>query len=155
MMLVRLSFSSLGDGRWYEYVVRFVLGGSATVITGLIGTWYGPGIGGLFLAFPAMLCASATLLQSHERRRKKDAGLDGQQRGKDAAALDATGAALGSIGLAAFAAVVLTVAARSPWGSLALASLVWAVVVCCCWWVYKRRHFGKVTQGCPAPPADP
>lgn len=137
-MLVRFSFSSLKDGRWYEYVVRFLLGGAATVITGLIGAKWGPGVGGLFLAFPAMLCASATLVQSHERRRKREAGLQGRQRGGDAAALDAAGAGLGSIGLLAFATTVLLVARDAPWSSLALASIAWMLVSGLCWWAYKR-----------------
>ena len=33
---IRFSPSSLKEGRWYEYVVRFALGGAATVLTGLI-----------------------------------------------------------------------------------------------------------------------
>lgn len=107
-------------------------------MTGLIGTEWGPGVGGLFLAFPAMLCASATLVESHEKRRKRAAGLEGKNRGKDAAALDAVGAALGSIGLVAFAAAVLLVNAAAPWGSLVLASLAWAVTAGGCWWAYKR-----------------
>ena len=137
-MIVKVSFSSLGDSRWYEYVVRYLLGGAATVITGLLGQWGGPAIGGLFLAFPAMLCASATLVQTHERRRKKEAGLTGDRRGADAAALDAAGAALGSVGLTAFAAVILRTNALAPWSCLALASLAWAVVAGCSWWIYKR-----------------
>ncbi|WP_371420801.1 hypothetical protein [Tardiphaga sp.] len=137
-MIVRVSFSSLGDSRWYEYVVRFLLGGAATVMTGLVGQLWGPAVGGLFLAFPAMLCASATLVETHERRRKKEAGLTGDRRGADAAALDAVGAALGSVGLMAFAAVVLRTDASAPWTSLALASLAWALAAGCCWWIYKR-----------------
>jgi hypothetical protein len=137
-MIVRVSFSSLGDSRWYEYVVRFLLGGAATVMTGLVGRWWGPAVGGLFLAFPAMLCASATLVQTHERRRKKEAGLTGDRRGADAAALDAAGAALGSVGLMAFAAVVLRTTASAPWSSLTLATLAWAAAAGCCWWIYKR-----------------
>jgi hypothetical protein len=137
-MLVRVSFSSLSDGRWYEYIVRFLLGGAATAITGLIGTRWGPGVGGLFLAFPAMLCASATLVESHERRRKTEIGLQGKRRGEDAAALDAAGAALGSMGLVAFALTVFLVNAAAPWSSLALASLAWAATAGSCWWTYKR-----------------
>lgn len=137
-MLIRLSFSSLNEGRWYEYVVRYLLGGAATVITGLIGAKWGPGVGGLFLAFPAMLCASATLVQSHERRRKKEAGLEGTKRGDDAAALEAAGAALGSIALAAFAVTTLVTVGSTPCGSLALASLAWTVTACCAWLAYKR-----------------
>lgn len=105
------------------------------------------GVGGLFLAFPAMLCASATLVDSHERRRKNDAGLEGQQRGRDAAALDAAGAALGSIALVAFAATVLLTVDQPALSSLALASLVWVTTACCCWWVFKRRHKLRMRMG--------
>jgi hypothetical protein len=33
MMPIRFSPSSLKEGRWYEYAVRFALGGTATVFT--------------------------------------------------------------------------------------------------------------------------
>jgi hypothetical protein len=36
MTPIRVSPSSLKEGRWYEYLVRFLLGGGATVFTGLI-----------------------------------------------------------------------------------------------------------------------
>jgi hypothetical protein len=45
---IRLSTSSLKEGRWYEYLIRFVLGGAATVFTGLISSRYGAVIGGVF-----------------------------------------------------------------------------------------------------------
>lgn len=35
---IRVSPSSLREGRWYEYVIRFALGGAATVFTGLISS---------------------------------------------------------------------------------------------------------------------
>jgi hypothetical protein len=41
-------FSSLKEGRWYEYLIRFALGGAATVFAGLISSRYGASIGGLF-----------------------------------------------------------------------------------------------------------
>ncbi len=95
MTPIRFSPSSLKEGRWYEYLVRFALGGAATVFTGLISSHYGASIGGLFLALPAIFCASATLIEKHEIRRKCEAGLAGVQRGQKAAALDAAGAVLG------------------------------------------------------------
>lgn len=61
-MMVRAKIESLKEGRWYEHVVRFALGGAATVMTDLVAQFAGPEVGGLFLAFPAMLCASATLV---------------------------------------------------------------------------------------------
>lgn len=138
MMIVRLSLSALKEGRWYEYVVRYVLGGAATVMTGLIGAQWGPGVGGLFLAFPAMLCASATLVQSHEQRRKRSEGLRGAKRGRDAAALEAAGAALGSFGLTSFAAVMLLLSAVPAWCRLLVAAVAWAGTAGGAWIAYKR-----------------
>ena len=77
MTPIRFSQSSLKEGRWYEYLIRFALGGAATVFTGVISSRYGASIGGLFLALPAIFCASATLIEKHEIRRKREAGLDG------------------------------------------------------------------------------
>ena len=105
MTPIRFSPTSLREGRWYEYVIRFALGGAATVFTGVISSRYGAAVGGLFLALPAIFCASATLIEKHEIRRKRDVGLDGQRRGQEAAALEAAGAALGAIGMLAFAVV--------------------------------------------------
>ena len=70
MTPIRFSPSSLREGRWYEYVFRFALGGAATVFTGFISSHLGPSVGGLFLAVPAIFCASATLIEKHEIRRK-------------------------------------------------------------------------------------
>ena len=97
MTPIRVSRSSLREGRWYEYLIRFALGGAATVFTGLLSSRYGASIGGLFLALPVIFCASATLIEKHEMRRKREAGLDGRRRGQKEAALDAAGAALGAL----------------------------------------------------------
>lgn len=137
-MIVKASFAALREGRWYEHVTRFALGGGATVMTGLIAKYAGPEIGGLFLAFPAMLCASATLIDAHERRRKREAGLNGVRRGRNAAALDSAGAAVGSLALAAFAVTVYSTSSRDPWISLGLAALTWCVTAILCWSLYKR-----------------
>ena len=101
-MQIQLSTSSLSDGRWYEYLVRFALGGAAPAFTGLISSTFGASIGGLFLALPAIFCASATLIERHEIRRSNSGGR-GERRGRKAAALDAFGAALGSLAMVAFA----------------------------------------------------
>lgn len=137
-MLVKLSSSALKQARWYEYAVRFVLGGCATVLAGVIGSHFGTSVGGLFLALPAIFCASATLIESHERHAKEKAGLSGRRRGQKAAALDAAGAALGSIGLAAFAAVFYaTVGASVALGFIA-ALTAWASVSVTAWWLRRK-----------------
>ena len=57
MSPISFSPSSLKEGRLYEYLIRFALGGTATVITGIISSRCGASIGGLFLALPAIFCA--------------------------------------------------------------------------------------------------
>lgn len=139
-MLVKLSFSSLKDGRSYEYVVRFALGGIATVFTGWVSSRFGPAIGGLFLAFPALFCASATLIETHEKRRKREAGLTGDRRGQEAAALDAAGAALGSVGMFAFAAAFYLLVERQAIFAFAAALCAWALVALLAWWAWLRAR---------------
>src|SRR5260370_1358226 len=78
-------------------------GGLATAIAGVIAKEYGPSIGGLFLAFPAIFPASATLIEQHEKRKKQCTGGHGTLRGRSAAALDAAGASIGAFGLLTFA----------------------------------------------------
>jgi Protein of unknown function (DUF3147) len=105
-MRVSVHLSALGRTKWYEYVVRFVFGGAITVLAGIIAKHFGPVVGGLFLAFPAIFPASATLVEKHEREKKRKAGIAETIRGRQAAALDARGAALGTIGLFCFAIIV-------------------------------------------------
>lgn len=105
-MTVHLNPSALRQTTWHEYGVRFLFGGLITAAAGIIARKFGPGVGGLFLAFPAIFPASATLIEKHVRQRKQKAGLDGSQRARGAASLDAAGAARGSIGLIVFALLV-------------------------------------------------
>jgi len=135
---VRLSPSALREGRWYEYLVRFTLGGAATVLTGLISSRYGASIGGLFLALPAIFCASATLIEKHEVRRKQEARLSGARRGREAAALDAAGTGLGAFGMLAFAVAFWLLVERSVAGAFLSASLTWLVVSVAAW--FARRQ---------------
>ena len=137
-MLVKLSSSALKQTRWYEYGVRFLLGGLATVVAGLVGAGFGVSVGGLFLALPAIFCASATLIESHERRAKEKAGLSGRRRGQQAAALDAAGAVLGSIGLGAFAAAFYLVVPSSTSSAFAAAIAAWAAVSVSAWWLRRK-----------------
>ena len=128
--------SALKESKPHEYLMRFVFGGVCTAAAGLIAKQFGPGIGGLFLAFPAIFPASASLIESHEKRRKKDDGMDGTRRGRDAAAVDAAGAALGAIALAAFAVVVWQMLeGRNAVWVIAAATAVWAGTAMAAWWL--------------------
>jgi len=134
-MMVHLKFGTLRDVRWYEFAIRFALGGAMTVIAGAIASRFGPAVGGLFLAFPAIFPASVTLVEKHVRQQKEEKGLRGARRGKEAAALDARGAALGGLGMIGFAgaiymlieysAVLAFVAATAFWLSISMLAWLW------------------------------
>jgi hypothetical protein len=146
-MLVSVSTSGLKRTKWYEYVVRFVLGGLVTALAGLLAKKIGPSFGGLFLAFPAILAASTTLIEKHEREHKEEKGLRGIYRGRQAAGADAAGAARGSVGLIAFAICVwrLLPAHNSPVIILA-ATLIWASVAVGVWYVWKRKLLRRLRK---------
>jgi hypothetical protein len=138
-MRVDFDLSALKDTKWYELAVRFLFGGAITAITGMLANRYGPVFGGLFLAFPAVFPASATLVEKHEREKKQRAGIVKTIRGREAAALDARGAAIGSIGLIGFA---FTVWRLVPiWNdalALLVALVVWMTLSILIWLL--RRH---------------
>jgi hypothetical protein len=82
-------------------------------------------VAGLFLAFPAILPASLTLIVKHE--------------GKQPAGDDALEAAAGCIGLMAFGAVVWAGATRvAAWSTLVAASAAWLVVSLLAWLAVDR-----------------
>src|ERR1700732_670717 len=103
-MKVLADFPALKKTKWHEYAVRFLLGGSVTVAAGLLAKYYGPVFGGLFLAFPAIFPASATLVDKHERQKKQRTGIKHTIRGRQVAGVDAAGGGPGSLGLAGVAA---------------------------------------------------
>jgi Protein of unknown function (DUF3147) len=70
-MRIQADPSALRETKWHEYAVRFLSGGLITVIAGIIAKHFGPVVGGLFLAFPAIFPASATLIEKHEKKRKR------------------------------------------------------------------------------------
>ena len=140
-MIIKVDPSGLKQTKWHEYALRFIAGGVTTVVAGLIARKWGPGIGGLFLAFPAIFPASATLIEKHERERKQKKGLQGKERGTDAAAIDALGTAFGSIGLVGFAGICWSLIPNNA-ASLALgsASFAWLLVSFTIWIIRQRRR---------------
>ena len=69
-MKIKVDTAGLRRSKAYEYLVRFAFGGTVTAVAGIIAKRFGPEIGGLFLAFPAILPASATLIEKHEMEKK-------------------------------------------------------------------------------------
>lgn len=149
-MKISVQISALKEPSWHEYLVRFLFGGLVTAIAGLIATKFGPVIGGLFLAFPAIFPASATLVEKHEIRRKAKFGLNGRQRGRNAASIDAAGAAIGSIGLLAFGAVVWTSMSRfTAWLVLVAATIAWFVTSAIFWFIRERLRSCRLSARLP------
>jgi hypothetical protein len=142
-MTVKIDTSGLKQTKWHEYALRFIAGGVTTLIAGLIARRWGAEIGGLFLAFPAIFPASATLIEKHERERKQKKGLHGEERGTDAAAIDALGTAIGSVGLIGFAGVCCWLIPNyaAPL-ALGAASFAWLLVSFTIWAIRQgRRRF--------------
>jgi hypothetical protein len=144
-MLIGARFSAMKGIKPHEWIIRFVFGGAVCVAAGLIAEHYGPVVGGLFLAFPAIFPAGASLVEAHEKQHKARAGYDGTNRGREVAAIDAYGAAIGCIALACFALVFwMWLPRTSPWVVFPLASLVWLTVAVGLWLtrkgVFRRRR---------------
>jgi hypothetical protein len=140
MMKISADPKALKKIKPHEYAVRFLLGGAVTVAAGLIAKYCGPVVGGLFLAFPAIFPASATLVEKREREKKVRAGIVNTTRGREAAALDATGAAAGSIGLVGFALVIWKFLPVWPvWASFTCAGATWGSVSLTLWWLRKKH----------------
>ena len=146
-MVVKFRLSALRRTRWYEVVLRVLFGGLATVVTGLIAKEYGPVVGGLFLAFPAIFPATATLVENHVKEKKKKAQLDGVSRSRLAVALEARGTAMGSLGLAVFGLLLWRFLVDRPaWLVLLAASLAWLVTSIVIWELRRliRGRFSTV-----------
>ena len=138
--LIKINPSGLKERKWHENALRFVAGGIITVIAGIIARKWGPAIGGLFLAFPAIFPASATLIKKHERQKKQKKGLHGEERGTDAAAIDALGASMGSVGLVAFAGICWLLITRYPAPlALGVGTITWLLVSLSAW-IIRQLH---------------
>jgi hypothetical protein len=141
-MIVEINLASIKTTKPHDYAIRFFFGGLVTAAAGFIAMRYGPVIGGLFLAFPAIFPASATLIESHEKQAKQRAGYDGTKRGRIAAGIDATGTFLGALALPLFAFVLYRfLPSHNPTLTLLAASLTWLFLSILLWLLVKRRHF--------------
>jgi hypothetical protein len=138
-MKIRVYPTVLKETRWYQIVVRFCIGGLITAATGIIAKRFGPAVGGLFLAFPAIFPASATLIEKHEREEKEQAGIEETKQARQAVSVDAAGAAIGSIGLLFFALFVTEFVGKfSSWLVMVGATLTWAVISVLLWLLRKE-----------------
>lgn len=125
-MIPTFDSAGLGKLRASEHALRFAFGGIATAIAGLLAQRFGPSLGGLFLAFPAILPASLTLVARHDSRRD--------------AAENARGAIVGALALIAFATAVLALARHGPALALGSATAAWTVSATAGWAVWFGRR---------------
>lgn len=160
-MKIKIDTTGVKSSKWYEFVLRFLFGGMVTALAGLIAKKFGPEIGGLFLAFPAIAPATATLVKKREQEKKERAGYEGAERGRAAAAVDVFGSAMGGLGLAAFSLVVWW--RIREWRTavvLAVATVVWFLVAVSVWQLREtlgrrlRAHRPNVLSHTLRAPAD-
>jgi Protein of unknown function (DUF3147) len=110
----RLGVEGLKDKSAKDYAIRFAFGASISLIAALVSLKFQL-FGGMFLAFPAILPASLTLIE-------RDAG-------KQEASIDAEGAIIGAAGLLAFSLVVsFGIKTMGAIPALIAAATAWVVV---------------------------
>ncbi len=102
-----LQAGKIAGVRGRELVYRFAAGAVTSVAAGAITLLFGPRVGGIFLAFPAILAASLTLIE-----REEDS-TDARE--------DARGAIVGGAALVIFA-VVAALTIEHVAGAIALAA---------------------------------
>lgn len=106
-------------------LLRFAFGAFASAVAGLVGQEVGPHAGGLFLAAPAILIATVTLVADDD--------------GVFEARQDVHGAALGGLGLAAFGLVAtLTLRIWPPALALGAAAVAWLITALAAFAVDRR-----------------
>ena len=153
-MRIEVDPSRLKHTKWYEYVLRFVFGGTIAVIAGLIGKHFGPAYGGLFLGFPAILPASITLIEKHESK-----GSHRRDEARNQAGEDSLGAALGSCGMIAFALAVWLFDLGTAWLILLAAFILYLAVALAVWFGFEtvtgRAKCEHGPQAKPSPTAQP
>ena len=140
-LLPAIELRKLRKIRARELAVRFAFGAAASLLAGSITLVVGPRPGGVFLAFPAILVASLTLIEKKE--------------GTSASGDHIKGTVLGAVGLAAFAIAFEAALPRTALGfALALACGAWLVTSIALYLVTElTRRFARrtpVTSACVA-----
>jgi hypothetical protein len=118
----RIELQGLKNKKPKDYLLRFAFGASISLIAALVSLKYQL-LGGMFLAFPAILPASLTLVE-------RDAG-------REEAAIDAEGAIIGAVGLLAFALV-------AAYGISAIGAVPALIAAAAAWLVVSMSIYGAV-----------
>jgi hypothetical protein len=124
-----IELDKVGSLRPRDYLIRFALGACVSIGAGVIAQTVGARFGGVFLAFPAILPASLTLIEEKEGTRRADR--------------NAIGAVLGGIALIVFAGIGEVVFGRLP-------AAVALFLVLCGWVGASALLYTLLAVVCPA-----
>jgi hypothetical protein len=127
---IALQPSKIREAQPKELGFRFLAGAVTSVVAGLVTLAFGARVGGILLAFPAILAASLTLIEEQED------SVDARE--------DARGAVIGGVALIAFAVVAaLALPSLATALALLLAAAAWLLVVLggygLAWWKPGRK----------------
>jgi hypothetical protein len=117
--------AKVAKARPRDLLIRFVAGAVTSIASGAVTLAFGARVGGILLAFPAILAASLTLIEEQED------SLDARE--------DARGAIAGGFAMAVFAAVsAMSFGGIAGALALAIAAFAWVVtaglIYVVCWW---------------------
>jgi hypothetical protein len=110
---IKLDVRKLRAPDWPQLGVRFAFGACIAVVAGLAGLRWGHRVGGVLLAFPAIIPAALTLLERSDGVKKTDA--------------DALGAILGAVAMLLFAVAVALLGGRLGIAAVLIAAALWAL----------------------------
>ena len=128
--------SKLREIKAHELAIRFAFGAAISVIAAMVGKVFGAAMGGMFLAFPAILPATLTLLE------KKNETADAVHNDR--------GAVLGGLGLVAFAlSAALLFTKTTTAAVIGAATVAWIVVAVGAYLVVAARHHRRGTPKSP------
>src|ERR1039458_1830275 len=119
-----------------ELIFRFLIDGTLVSAFALVGDAVRPkSFAGLFGAAPSIALATRKVAEGEKKRR---VGLDGTSRGRVAAGIDAVGAAMGTLGLIAFAILIWRfLPGHSSPAILTIAGLAWLAISVLAWRIRK------------------
>jgi uncharacterized protein DUF3147 len=138
-MKIRFDPQPMRESGWSGHVLRFLIGGTVTALTGLFVKAVGPRAGGLLLALPSIFPVG--LAMTVKREDKKVGESTRGDRGRRAAVIESVGASAGCGGLAAFALMAWLLLPRMhPALALAVATVAWCAVATGIWLLRKAAR---------------
>jgi len=124
---VRFDRDELRSVQPRDLAVRFAFGFGVSVAAGIVTLAFGSRTGGFFLAFPAILPASLTLIEKKEGRREAEG--------------NAVGAIIGAVALVAFALTAWALFTHIPGAAVEVIALAGWLIVSILLYLLIRRLY--------------